>query len=169
MKNFKFILLLICLLAFSSIKAGTPTLSEDFNNVIKAYLTLKNSLVTGNTPVAQADAARLLAAVSNVSNKDMNATQRKVWLNYEDKLVLDSRHISESNTIDHKREHFANLSSNLMVVLKALNVNKATLYKQYCPMKKSYWLSETSAIKNPYYGNAMLECGTTQETFAAVK
>jgi hypothetical protein len=31
-------------------------------------------------------------------------------------------------------------------------------------MKKAYWLSPDKAIKNPYYGSAMLTCGKVTET-----
>jgi len=31
-------------------------------------------------------------------------------------------------------------------------------------MKKAYWLSSEAAIKNPYFGNAMLACGKITET-----
>ena len=45
------------------------------------------------------------------------------------------------------------------------------LYRQYCPMafdnKGAHWLSETEAIRNPYFGEKMLSCGQTKETLAA--
>jgi hypothetical protein len=31
-------------------------------------------------------------------------------------------------------------------------------------MKKAYWLSGDKVIKNPYFGSAMLTCGTITET-----
>ena len=126
-------------------------------------------MVAGNESTAQANAATLLAAVSTVSDKDMTPAQRKTWKAYADKLSFDSRHISETNAIDHKREHFATLSSNLFVVLKDFKLNTITLYKQYCAMKKFYWVSETASLKNPYYGNAMLTCGENKETLQAAK
>jgi hypothetical protein len=49
-------------------------------------------------------------------------------------------------------------------VVKGLKLNTAVVYRQYCPMKKSYWLSESPAIENPYYGNQMLTCGEVKET-----
>ncbi|MGV0966914.1 hypothetical protein [Empedobacter falsenii] len=41
-----------------------------------------------------------------------------------------------------------------------------TVYYQNCPMFNggSNWLSKDSAIKNPFYGNMMLKCGSTVET-----
>ncbi|MBL4862038.1 MAG: DUF3347 domain-containing protein, partial [Crocinitomicaceae bacterium] len=41
------------------------------------------------------------------------------------------------------------------------------LYQDFCAMyndgKGAAWLSETKEIKNPYYGNEMLGCGTIQK------
>ena len=169
MKKLTVLLLLLLVTGFNIIKAGAPTLTQDFNNVIKSYLALKNALVTDNAPIAQSNAAALLAAISTVSDKDMNPVQRKAWMSYADKLSFDSRHISESTAIDHQREHFATLSSNILALAKAFKLNTVTLYKQYCPMKKKYWASETAAIKNPYYGSKMVTCGETKETLQAVK
>lgn len=170
MKTLKFLLLLtIIFTGLNNARADQPNLSVAFNKVINSYLDVKNALIAGDATTAQAKAKNMVAALSAVPDKEMNAAQRKVWTEYLNKLTIDSRHISEQNIIDNKREHFATLSSNFMIVVKAINANKATLYQQYCPMKKSYWLSETSAIKNPYYGNTMLTCGTTQNTLEAVK
>ena len=76
---------------------------------------------------------------------------------------------SETNAIEHQREHFASLSKNLYEVLKGLKINTAIVYVQYCPMKKAYWLSESAAIKNPYYSDTMPTCGKTAATLAAIK
>lgn len=66
-------------------------------------------------------------------------------------------------------EHFANLSHNLAEVLKDTKTTTQTLYLQYCPMKKAYWLSESSKIKNPYYNSGMMSsCGNTLATLTAV-
>jgi hypothetical protein len=36
-------------------------------------------------------------------------------------------------------------------------------------MKKAAWLSETEEIRNPYFGNDMLECGKVTATLKAAK
>jgi hypothetical protein len=170
MKTLKFFLLLtIIFIGSNNARAEQPTLSVAFNNVINSYLDVKNALIAGDATTAQAKAKHLTTALNTVPQKEMDAAQRKAWAEYSNKLASASQQIGAQNSIDVKRESFATLSSNFMAALKAFKVNKATLYQQYCPMKKFYWLSETSAIKNPYYGNAMLTCGTTQETFEAVK
>jgi hypothetical protein len=161
------ILLFICLTAFTNVKARTPDLNEAFNNIIKAYLELKNALVTDNSTKAKTGATNLLTALSEVRDKDFDEATRKVWLANTAKLRFDARHISESDDINHQREHFATLSTNMLGVLKTPIINTITLYKQYCPMKKKYWVSETAMIKNPYYGSKMITCGETKGTIKA--
>lgn len=167
MKQLKFIVILFIVLSGYIVKASTPELTTSFNTVITNYLALKNALAADNNALAETKAATLVASLKNVAAKDMDATQRKTWTSYVDKLTFDSRHISKNTPIDHKREHFATLSNNMLVVIKALKLNSTPLYKQYCPMKKNYWVSETASLKNPYYGSAMLTCGENKETLAA--
>ncbi|MBA4058359.1 MAG: hypothetical protein C0490_26815, partial [Marivirga sp.] len=42
------------------------------------------------------------------------------------------------------------------------------LYLEYCPMANNnegaYWLSNEKEIKNPYFGDKMLKCGSVKET-----
>jgi hypothetical protein len=40
---------------------------------------------------------------------------------------------------------------------------RESVYYQYCPMKKMYWLSKEETIKNPYYGSKMLTCGNVSD------
>jgi hypothetical protein len=103
-----------------------------------------------------------------ISVNDMDAKQKATWQKYSEKLRYDGEHIGESTAIDHQREHFGSLSANMYAVLKAFKTNNVAIYQQYCPMEKKTWLSESTAIKNPYLGKKMLDCGRTTETFKAV-
>jgi len=142
---------------------------NNINNITSAYYGVKNALAAGNAAGAQSGATKLLAALSAPEN-GLKPDQQKIFNTCADKLKFDSRHILESPSIDHQREHFASLSKNLYEVLKGLKANTAPVYMQYCPMKKAYWLSESAAIKNPYYNDKMMAtCGSTKVTLAAVK
>jgi DNA-binding transcriptional regulator WhiA len=81
-----------------------------------------------------------------------------------DALLKDAGAISETKDIKHQREHFANLSSNMIVLAKAVKLSSDPIYEAYCPMKKASWLSSEKVIKNPYYGSAMLTCGSVRDT-----
>jgi len=167
MKNIRFIFAAFTLLfVFSQVNAQET--STSINNVVIAYYGVKNALTADNSTAAQSSAKVLMNAIAAVPMDKMTADQHNAWMAYTDKLQYDSRHISENGALDHQREHFSSLSKNLYEVLKGLKINTTTIYEQYCPMKKATWLSETAAIKNPYYGNQMLSCGKTTETIAPV-
>lgn len=156
-------LILSFVLAFSII--GTK--AADNNNVDKitsSYIGLKDALVGNNAKLAKTRAKDLLDALTAQQVKGLQPQQQKLLATYLEKLKFDSRHISETTVIDHQREHFASLSKNMYALLSGLKMNTTTVYQEYCPMKKAYWLSETEEIRNPYYGDAMLECGKITAT-----
>ncbi|MBC7399500.1 MAG: DUF3347 domain-containing protein [Mucilaginibacter sp.] len=154
----------VLLLTIVAINVKAQATNAAINNVVTAYLDVKNALAADNGANAEAKAKVLTTQIAAVQIKD-----QATWKKYADKLGFDARHISETKAIDHQREHFASLSKNLYAVLKSLNANTQTLYWQYCPMKKSNWLSDVSAIENPYYGKEMLDCGSVKETLKAAK
>ncbi len=64
----------------------------------------------------------------------------------------------QSSDLPSTRSAFARLGDAMISYAKttntALRVNVA-----YCPMAQKYWLQKSTAIRNPYYGKSMLECG----------
>ncbi|HTH82711.1 MAG TPA: DUF3347 domain-containing protein [Mucilaginibacter sp.] len=168
MKNIKLTLLAL-LLMLTAAKAQTPTVKGSMTDILTAYLNLKNALVADNGSDAAAKAKILNSKVTGVPAESMTPAQQGTWKKYADKLSFDSRHISETTAIDHQREHFASLSKNVYEVVKAFGANTAPVYWQYCPMKKQSWLSDKTAIENPYYGKEMLDCGSVKETIKVAK
>jgi hypothetical protein len=166
MKSLKISILVALLLFTSTFIKAQPVLppSATIDKITNAYLDLKNALVESDGGLAQVKAKKLLAELSSHPESRLKADQQKFLAGYVDKLMFDTRHISESTSISHQREHFSSLSKNMFTVLKKLKLNTYTVYEQYCPMKKAMWISELTAIKNPYYGKQMLACGTTRET-----
>lgn len=158
-KNLSAALLLLCTILVANAQANTSV-----DKMAQAYLGLKNALVASDATAAKAKAAALLTILSAPVDKSLKPEQQKLLAANLEKLKFDSRHISESPSIDHQREHFETLSKNMYTVLSGLKANSTVLYAQYCPMKKAYWLSEKSAIENPYYGKTMPDCGEVKAT-----
>ncbi|WP_214071948.1 DUF3347 domain-containing protein [Mucilaginibacter sp. dw_454] len=169
MKNIRSVLLLLLLLGIATYTKAQTTVSTSINGIIVSYLELKNALATDDNPTAQLKAKVLNDEIVDVQSKGMTPQELSTWKNYSDRLSFDSRHISESKSIDHQREHFASLSKNMYTLLKVFRVNTSPLYWDYCPMKKVSWLSDKQAIENPYYGKTMLDCGSVKETLKEAK
>jgi hypothetical protein len=164
-------LLIILFSAYSMLAAFGQ--NNNFSNVIDSYLALKNALVEVNNAQAKASAGLLYTALSKIQPGLLNAAQRKVWTTYAEKLSKEAEPIRSSNNIEYQREQFVKISENLYKMLKEMKVNTSDIYYQFCPMaannKGAYWLSETSAISNPYFGKKMLKCGMTKDTLKAKK
>lgn len=125
-------------------------------NPLQAYYEVKDALISSNASVAGTKATALINAIK--ANEKTNTS--KVL---RDKILFDAEHIAESKDIEHQRDHFTSLSTDFYALVKAVKLSDKPVYYAYCPMKKSYWLSEGEAIKNPYYGNKMLTCGKVAE------
>ena len=129
--------------------------------IIDAYLQIKNALVTDNKGNAAKGGTALLAAFSKFDMTTLTGESHKEYMEIAESAIEHAEHIVKS-PIDHQREHFETLSTDINDLITLLGTDK-TLYLDYCPMKKVSWLSETKDIKNPFYGSEMLTCGNVKK------
>ncbi|QEM06134.1 DUF3347 domain-containing protein [Mucilaginibacter rubeus] len=162
----KKIFLLVALVAatFTQTFAQNSAKPSALGSLLSSYYDVKNDLIKSNSTDAATHAADFLKAVNAVDMKSLPAADMNAFMSFQDKLAFDAKHISESKDIAHQREHFANFSSNFFKLAKAVKLTDQAVYYDYCPMKKSYWLSADASIKNPYFGSQMLTCGKVTET-----
>jgi len=140
--------------------------SASVQMALTEYLKLKNALVAGKSNDAAEAGKSLKTALDKLGGDLMTESQQKAFNELGDDSQEHAEHIGNSGSdIKHQREHFQMLSKNMYDLVKTFGTAQ-TLYKDYCPMVKAIWLSETKPIKNPYYGSAMLTCGNVQETIA---
>src|SRR5579872_1022531 len=136
----------------------------DLSPVLDHYYAIKDALVAGDAAAAARAAGGMMAAINAVDAGSLPARDRRAYLAWKDKLAYDARHISESKDISHQREHFASLSANLSKLARESSMSAQPIYEEYCPMRKAYWLSRDTAIRNPYLGSSMLTCGKVTRT-----
>lgn len=129
--------------------------------IIDSYLQIKNGLVADNKDNAAKGGTALLKAFSNFEMSQLNEEQHKAYMDIVEDAKEQAEHISES-PLEHQREHFETLSTDISDLVALLGTNK-TLYLDYCPMKKTSWLSETKEIKNPFFGSKMIACGNVKK------
>lgn len=157
----------------SSQTAGnTPaTKTGSVNEVVSAYLNLKNALTNDNGNEAASASKQMGDALAKVDESLLTQNQKKVYDDVKDDIKEHSDHIaSNGSDIAHQREHFDLLSQDMIDLVKATG-HTQTLYKDFCPMynnkKGASWLSETKDIKNPYLGKEMPKCGEMKEEIKA--
>lgn len=125
--------------------------AQSQNKALNDYYALKDALVAGNS----GEATKRAIVLKTELEKDF--PEQNILLTETDKII-------KAKNINDQRSHFAPLSAGMYTLAKTVKLSNAPVYYQYCPMKKSYWLSSRSAIENPYYGNSMLTCGKVSDT-----
>jgi hypothetical protein len=134
------------------------------------YLQIKNALANDNGSEAAACGKSMNEAIGKLDKSLLTAVQKKVFDNIEESLKEDADHIGKNgDKIENQRAHFATMSEAMYLLVKAFGGGK-TIYHDHCPMYNeskggSMWLSETKEIRNPYYGNKMITCGSAEEVF----
>jgi len=129
--------------------------------IIDAYLEIKNGLVADDKAATAKGAKNLLTAFSKFDMTTLKGNTHKEYMEILESAKEQAEHIVKS-PIDHQREHFETLSTDISDMITLLGTEK-TLYQDYCPMAKASWLSEVKNIKNPYYGSKMMTCGSVKK------
>ncbi|MEJ0102104.1 MAG: DUF3347 domain-containing protein [Bacteroidota bacterium] len=160
----KKLLTLIFIAGFSTAAVFGQQTSSALSPLLNLYYDIKNDLVKADAAGASAKATDFLKAITAIDVKTLTEAENSAFSPLKEKLAFDARHISEKKEINHQRDHFKTFSDNFYLLAKETKLSAEPVYRQYCPMKKSYWLSNEAAIKNPYYGNQMLTCGKVTDT-----
>jgi hypothetical protein len=130
-------------------------LKDDKLNAIYAqYALLVAALTKGDAPAARIAANAIEAGAATI--KEGSSTGAA------------AASIVATADIEAQRTAFAALSTALITLVKQSGLSAGVLYVDFCPMamnnQGAYWLSESSRIKNPYFGEQMLTCGEVKET-----
>ncbi|MFA6945365.1 MAG: DUF3347 domain-containing protein [Pedobacter sp.] len=130
--------------------------SAKITEILTQYYAVKDALVNGNGNLAAARAGEFVKIAGSVDHKILPEAIRT-------SLLRDAAAITQIKDLKKQREYFSAFSDNMAALAKSTKLSSAPVYIAYCPMKKASWLSNSSAIKNPYYGSSMLTCGKVTE------
>jgi hypothetical protein len=133
--------------------------------IIDAYIQIKNGLVATDKGATAKGGTALLTAFSKFDMTALKGDTHKEYMEIYESAKEQAEHIVKS-PIDHQREHFETLSTDITDLIALLGTEK-TLYQDFCPMannnKGAYWISEVKDIKNPYFGDKMMKCGSVKK------
>jgi|TARA_B110000196_G_scaffold268245_1_gene242274 hypothetical protein len=154
-------------LSENTTKAASIQNQSSTSEIIDAYLQLKNALTEDNEEKAAEAGNAILTAFSNFNISQLTEDQHKEYVEIVENAKEQAEHIVKS-PIDHQREHFEVLSTDIKDLIALLGIETGTtLYETFCSMYNNHtgamWLSETEEIKNPFYGSKMLTCGKVQK------
>ena len=133
--------------------------SSDFDKALPSYLKMKDALVASDASQVSAFAKATSEKLKAISTDDLG-TMEKQHLTKSIEM-LDA--IANNDILENQRAHFVILNENIVPIAMSIE-NSTNYYIQKCPMannnKGAVWLSMEEEIRNPYYGDAMLTCGS---------
>ena len=146
-------------------QAETSQQKNQLSHVFDAYFSLKDAFVKANESEISKQITAFTKSISVVEMGKLSHESHMIWMEVLNDLETTSKQLSQEKNIEKQRSTFAKLSQPMYKLAQKANLGY-TVYYQNCPMFNggSNWLSKDSDIKNPFYGNMMLTCGSTVET-----
>jgi Cu(I)/Ag(I) efflux system membrane fusion protein len=141
---------------------------QQLTQVYTRYLDMTDAFVESNPEQVRQHAGRVLQALEGVDMNRVQGEAHRLWMDQLDVLTETIRDIESASDLESQRETFSEFNLMFYKTVKTFGLAEETVYYQYCPMANrdtgAYWFSRTKEIRNPYFGDAMLQCGETRET-----
>lgn len=139
---------------------------------LKAYYDMKDAFVKSDTGIVNKDAGIFVTSLASLKADDIKADKAIVDLTIQlkDNLVTETNALIAAPDIESKRKHFQVVSDGMFDLLRTIGYKGSIVYQQYCPMafnnSGAAWLSNSTDIVNPYFGEKMLHCGDIRDSVA---
>lgn len=126
---------------------------KGINSIYPHYIQMKEAMTTGNSSYARKIALLMDKALEHegMSKEITDAIDR----------------ILGTQNLDEQRQAFSFLSDELIKEIDKTGIKDGVVYKAHCPMAfdddGAYWLTNEEKVRNPYFGDEMLTCGTVEK------
>jgi len=161
--------------AHAPIKTQQAMVSMEFQNQLtsltETYLTLKNALVKSAEQKSIEAAQAMELSLRQIDETLLNEQHQNHWKAEKEKLWGSLQKLTTAENLENQRQQFQMVSQALIAMLQNFGSSKQPYYVQHCPMANNqngaHWLSDQELIENPYYGAAMLRCGSVVDTLGS--
>ncbi|RYY40629.1 MAG: DUF3347 domain-containing protein [Chitinophagaceae bacterium] len=154
--------------------------NESVSKAMADYAQLQETLVNWDSASVKASAAQLQASLKGIAFSELQKDTAiyQTAASYGEMFDGDLTAMQAAPNLTEARRSFHSLSQNLYDLLRVIRYDASAIYLQECPMafgkdedEPGVWLSNTSAVRNPYmglrhprYGKTMLECGGPKDS-----
>lgn len=154
----------------SEVTTSNTTMDSDSQKsnstqVLADYMVLKDALVATDENTSKTAGKKLENTLEAFNVASYSGAEQEELKDIIEAAAEHAEHISRSD-IAHQREHFQMLTKDITDMVAIIGTDD-TLYQQYCPMyannKGGAWLSMEKEIRNPYFGDKMMNCGEVQK------
>jgi len=146
--------------------------NQSYQQLLTGYYNLKDALVASDTVKANAASKELAQYADSLKVNeimgDSTGMIKETAKTFTGTISGSAVALVQEKNIGAKRKEFEMISDALWSLTRTVRYDGEKIYYQYCPMafdnKGAYWLSNQSAIRNPYFGDEMLECGKVEDS-----
>jgi len=155
-----------------AIAENTAPFNQSFDQLLSAYLQVKDALVASDTNLVNKAAAELLVAADSLKTEEIKGDSTGALKATAKDFALtingSAKGILGEVDIENKRKDFELITDALYNLIRTVKYSGKKVYYNFCPMafndKGAYWMSTESEIRNPYFGNKMLTCGNVTDS-----
>lgn len=142
---------------------------EQLGELWQAYLDVHTALAGDDSESAKRAVEAAGQALAGVDMALLDHDAHMVWMKVLSRLAGAIDAMKGAGDIGGLRQGFVHLSGALEVAIRTFGKRPAAaVYKIHCPMafdgKGAHWLQAERDTRNPYFGAAMLKCGSVVET-----
>jgi len=146
-----------------------------FGKLLQAYLELQSTLARDDGEGAARHAGNVASALEAVDATGLSPEAEAVWHPLHAAMQDTLQTMVQSPDLARQRPPFETLSESMLGGIHGLStagtgdVNVIRCPMAFGPGKAARWLQEGDAVRNPYRGAEMLECGILVERIPAPK
>ncbi len=137
---------------------------QEFLPALVPYLKMKDALIQSDNKQVTVFAKTMLAILKKSNVSDLGKIEKEFFIKSQDML----ENITKKEALEDQRAYFVTLNENVVKLISGFDNLEKPFYVQKCPMantnKGAVWISTEKEIRNPYFGDAMLTCGSVIDT-----
>lgn len=155
-----------------TVERSSDAFTASLQDAMTNYYTMTSAFVQEDSAKANAAAFAFTKSVEGISEKELKADSAIVALvtSLKTNVQNSAMQIPGEKNWDEKRRSLQTASDMLFDMLRTVQYKGGKVFQQFCPMAfdntGANWLSANPEIRNPYFGDKMLECGEVKDSIS---
>lgn len=155
-----------------AINKNSSSFNQSYQELMTGYYSLKDALVASDSTKANTASGKLIGLADSLKISEIQGDStgmiKETAKTFTGTISGSAQALMKESTLEAKRKEFEMISDALWSLTRTVRYDGEKVYYQFCPMafdnKGAYWLSNQSVIRNPYFGDEMLECGKVEDS-----
>lgn len=152
------------------VSAVSDSFSVSVQRALGEYYQLTEAFVQKDSTAINLRAGSFAASMQAIAMQELKADSQLIALaaGIQQGIATEATAIAASSDWTKKYRSLQTISDQFFDMLRTVQYKGGKVYQQHCPMAfdnaGANWLSQQSAIRNPYFGDDMLDCGENRDS-----